>query len=145
MIDLGSMPPPFHISISLKTQDLFKFSYTYQPIPLLTQSAHNSTPVSTLSFLDPASPYFLSLGKHLKTEVFPHLSPSFPGPSFSDFPPGPPVPDRPTSIRQIFDSESFTKSSEMFPRRIQKFSMFRTHLSLFPCLLMLSAGLAPLI
>ena len=62
----------------------------------------------------------------------PHLSPSLTGPSFSDFPPGLPVPAR---RLQSPDQESLKNVQNLFSQQmfLQKFPIFRAHLSLFPC------------
>ena len=70
----------------------------------------------------------------------PHLSPSLTGPSFSDFPPGLPVPAR----HQLppgnhFDSESFTKNISPPITKVSNVP----HTSFFVSLLMLSEGLSP--
>ena len=75
-------------------------------------------------------------------KVLLHLSPSFPGPSFSDFPPGPPVPARPPSIHPAnFRLRIFHKMFRDVPSPNVSTKVSNVpHTSFFVSLLMLSTG-----
>jgi len=67
------------------------------------------------------------LSKNTFAKVPPHLSPSFPGPSFSDFPPGPPVPARPPHL------PSGKLSTQNLSQNVQKYSLTECFYKSFQC------------
>jgi len=112
----------------------------------LKQHTHiplNQFPHKTIPHLPLLQPHQVSvLSEKTLAKVLPHLSPSFPGPSFSDFPPGPPVPARPPSIHPAnFRLRIFHKMFRNVPSPNVSTKVSNVpHTSFFVSLLMLSTG-----
>ena len=112
---------------------------TYFHIPL------NQSPLKPSHiylFTHPTPSFFNPTSENPFAKLLPHLSPSFPGPSFSDFPPGPPVPARPPSIHPAnFRLRIFHKMFRNVPSLNVSTKVSNVpHTSFFVSLLMLSTG-----
>jgi len=135
-----SQAPSYHsYLVSIYSFLCYIFSYTSQPISPKT-IPHLPLHTSYTLLLQPHQVSVLSENPFAK--LLPHLSPSFPGPSFSDFPPGPPVPARPPSIHPAnFRLRIFHKMFRNVPSLNVSTKVSNVpHTSFFVSLLMLSTG-----